>query len=82
MINARLITILEKIFKQDPFNLENTSIVIKADRGTITVEEQEPSESIEILQEEIGGLEDTISDLNGKIDEYEFLMDSKDIDYE
>ena len=46
MINTRLIIALEELFKREPFDLENDTFVIHANRGTIHVTDLEDSEYI------------------------------------
>ena len=44
MINTRLVIALEELFKKEPFDLETETIVIYANRGTISVVDVEDSE--------------------------------------
>lgn len=74
MVNTKLVMELEKLFKQKPFNLENEIFVIKAENGSITVEEygdlnEEAEEQIAELEREVDEKERTIEDLRELLDE-------------
>ena len=44
MINTRLVMALEELFKRDPFDLENDTFIIHANRGVISVAEFDASD--------------------------------------
>jgi|LGOV01.1.fsa_nt_gb hypothetical protein len=74
MINTRLVIALEELFKKEPFNLENDTFTVRANRGTIYITDYESSESISYYQQMSSDYEFAINmnyELNDDIGYYE-----------
>lgn len=82
MVNTRLVIALEQLFKNYPFNLENDTLIVSAENGSVKVLEMGTEEDLEHLTIKVDELEDKVSELEGKITEYEFIMDANDICYD
>lgn len=86
MINTRLVIALEKLFKKEPFDLENITFNITASYGRITIDPnadkiadlENSNSDLEMNQEH---LERDVEDLETKISDLKELLDENDIDY-
>ena len=86
MTNTKLVMELEKLFKQEPFNLENTEIKIKASYGSIEVNPNEDYiEELEnanfIIAEELERLKEKQDGIDEELEYYKDLLDDNDIEY-
>lgn len=86
MINTKLTIALEELFKKEPFNLENTTISIRASYGSIEINPdedriQELEDSNYNLSEENDRLTEKQENIDEEINYYRSLLDDNNIDY-
>lgn len=86
MTNTKLVMELEKLFKQEPFNLENTEIKIKASYGSIEVNPNEDyidelEDQVYTLSQENDRLREKQDGIDDELNYYKDLLNDNDIEY-
>jgi|GEM_PF-4623760 len=88
MVDIRLLGELEKLFKKEPFNYENTILSVEASYGSIKVDDnlskiEEHENEVIQLGQKISELEDEISILHSeKVDNEDLIEYLKELLYE
>jgi len=87
MVNTKLVVELEKLFKKEPFNYENTNFQVEACFGSVRVNpDANTIESLENqvydLQEEMLDKESEINMLNDYIEYCQNLLEQNEVDYD
>lgn len=90
MIDTKLLVELEKLFKKEPFNYENTKFLTEASYGSVKVNPDE--DKIESLEYELAELREEYNRLNNENEElkelielqdyYKDILDENGIDYD